>query len=90
MVKRREVKKPVEPDSIAAKIEAFIEQADGENVKQSDDVLDPNAKRDYKSIRVPFNEFEFQNLEDLAAATGRSKLNAIKWAISVALESVQK
>jgi len=52
--------------------------------------LKPKAKRDYKAIRVPFNEYEFEQLEVLANKTGRSKPNAIRWAISKMAEDVQK
>ena len=42
---------------------------------------DPHAIRNYKAIRVPFNAYEYGRLEALARRTGRSKLNAIRWAI---------
>lgn len=96
MVKRRE------PQATAAKreptaeqIEAFAAAADGGSVKASlvsvsKAALDPNANRDYKAIRVPFNEFEFSKLEELALLTGRTKLNLIRWAILKLAEDVQK
>ena len=43
--------------------------------------VDPHAARNYKAIRVPFNAYEYSRLEALARRTGRSKLNAIRWAI---------
>jgi len=43
--------------------------------------VDPHAIRNYKAIRVPFNAYEYGRLEALARRTGRSKLNAIRWAI---------
>ena len=42
---------------------------------------DPHAARNYKAIRVPFNAYEYARLEALARRTGRTKLNAIRWAI---------
>ena len=42
---------------------------------------DPHAARNYKAIRVPFNAYEYGRLEALARSTGRTKLNAIRWAI---------
>jgi len=86
MVKRRE---PRALSSIAKQqpspeqVEAFAAAADGGSSPQPEPepVLDPNAKRDYKAIRVPFNEYEFAQLEELAKRTGRTKLNAIRWAI---------
>ncbi|AKH70894.1 hypothetical protein IMCC21906_03257 (plasmid) [Spongiibacter sp. IMCC21906] len=44
--------------------------------------MNPRAIRDYKAIRVPFNEYEYTMLEKLATKTGRSKLNAIRYAIT--------
>jgi hypothetical protein len=46
--------------------------------------LNPNNKRNYKNINVPFNEFEYNMLNDAAQRAGRTKLNFIRWAISVA------
>ncbi len=43
--------------------------------------LDPRAPRNYKAIRIPFNEYEYERLELLAKLTGRTKLNVIRWAI---------
>lgn len=68
-------------------IEAFAAGVDGGSYppasqeKEAVPSLDPNAKRDFKAIRVPFNEYEYRQLEALAKATGRTKLNAIRWAI---------
>lgn len=52
--------------------------------------LDQNANRDFKAIRVPFNEFEYRKLEELANLTGRSKLNAIRFAVSKLVEEELK
>ncbi len=80
MVKRREppVAAPTKAPTAEA-IEAFAAGADGGQQQTPD--LDPNANRDYKAIRVPFNQYEFEKLEELAKKTGRTKLNVIRWAI---------
>jgi hypothetical protein len=87
MVKRREPtatqRKPT-----TAEIEAFAAGADGGQTTAP--ALDPNANRDYKAIRVPFNEYEFSKLEELASKTGRTKLNVIRWAMLKLSEEVQK
>ena len=57
-------------------ISDFIDSAD--NVEK----LNPNAKRDYKKITVPFNQYEYELLDKLATKHGRTKLNFIRWAIS--------
>lgn len=75
MVKRRQ--------PTAAEIEEFAEAANKEG--QGTTVM-PNAKRDYKAIRVPFNEYEYNKLEELARKTGRTKLNALRWAVLKMLE----
>ncbi len=83
MVKRREpvstARQPTQEE-----VEAFASGADGGEAtlyKKDKKNLNPNAKRVFKAIRVPFNEFEYKKLEVLAQNTGRSKLNAIRWAI---------
>ncbi|MEN4909811.1 hypothetical protein [Rahnella bonaserana] len=82
MVKRRE--RPVQtPD--ADKIEAFAAQAESTSVLKP--ALTKDAKRDYKAIRVPFNEFEFTQLEELCEKTQRSKLNMIRHALSFYAEN---
>ena len=52
-------------------------------------VVDPHAARNYKAIRVPFNAYEYGRLEALARSTGRTKLNAIRWAILKLAEAEQ-
>ena len=59
-------------------INDFINSADE---VQINDNLNPNAKRDYKKINVPFNEHEYKILENAANQHGRTKLNFIRWAI---------
>lgn len=51
-------------------------------------LLDPNAKRDFKSKLITFNEYEFNQLEALAQKTGRSYSNAIRWAIGESLDNL--
>ena len=44
--------------------------------------LNPHAKRDFKEIRLPLNEFEFKLLDEKSKKTGRSRLNFIRWAVT--------
>ena len=44
-------------------------------------ILDSEANRDYKAIRLPFNEYEYRQLEEASRRTGRSKLNFIRYAM---------
>lgn len=84
MVKRRA---PRTQQPTPAQIEAFAAGVDGgsspphSHAEEAPLTLNPDAKRDFKAIRIPFNEYEYRQLEALAKATGRTKLNAVRWAI---------
>jgi hypothetical protein len=79
MVKRREQKANFANQPTDEQIEAFVAAADGGFSETQQ--LDPSAIRDFKSIRLPLNEFEYSKLESVARKTGRTKLNVIRWAI---------
>lgn len=79
MIKRRESTSRALDPELARQIESFGANADsGENPENQ---LDPSAKRDFKAIRVPWNEYEYRRLERVAQKTGRTKLNLIRWAV---------
>lgn len=77
MVKRREIKNT--PNSLERRIEDFASAAD--QIEPEKISLNSDAPRNYKAIRVPFNQFEFEVLEKLCKKTGRSKLNMIRYAL---------
>ena len=79
MIKRRESTTQTVDPSLAKEIESFGSSIDME--EEPENLLDPDAKRDFKAIRVPFNEYEYRRLERVAQKTGRTKLNLIRWAI---------
>lgn len=79
MVKRRDKKS----QASQADIEKFVNEAD----KGGEEALDPKAPRNYKSIAIPFNEYEFKRLEYACEKTGRSKNSLIRYLI---LQSAQK
>jgi hypothetical protein len=90
MVKRREPKASVSrPQPTQEQIEAFASGVDGEAVKPKLE-LKPNAKRDFKAIRVPFNQYEYEILDKAALRSGRTKLNFIRWAILKMAEGSEK
>lgn len=92
MVKRREPAS-IKREPTAEQIEAFASGADGgaaQPKQEAKPALDPNAKREFKAIRVPFNEFEYSKLEEVATKTGRTKLNVIRWAILKLAEEMQE
>lgn len=84
MVKRRDPKanlsvKKHEPT--AEQIEAFASGVDEANPKQEPIVLDPNAPRKFKTISVPFNEYEYDQLMEGINLSKRTKLNFIRYAM---------
>ena len=87
MVKRRQPLATAQQRSepTEEQIEAFASGVDGGKAlptKPPEEPMNPRAVRDYKAIRVPFNQYEYTMLEKLASKTGRSKLNAIRYAIT--------
>lgn len=95
MVKRREPKAST-PKPTAQQIEAFVAGAeDGPLVSstQTDTqqpALNQNAIRNYKAIRVPFNEYEHQQLEIASQLSGRTKLNFIRYAMLKLAKEIQE
>lgn len=84
MVKRRESYSGMASNNQPTdkEIEAFAAAADsGGYLNEKDDPLSPTANRDYKSIRVPLNRYEYSKLEKIARNTGRTKLSVIRRAI---------
>jgi len=86
MVRRRDQQGDKKPSKEA--IEAFASGAGGGKTEM-DRSFDPDAKRDFKSILVPFNRYEYTRLEAAAKETGRSKLNFIRRAILKLAEEVE-
>lgn len=96
MPKRREprarISTATENQPSAEQIEAFAAAADGgilQNEQKKKPTLDPQAKRDFKAIRVPFNEYEYLQLEEATQVTGRTKLNFIRYAMLKMAEETQ-
>lgn len=83
MVKRRtpQASSPGSRTPSAEEIERFASGADSPATPEQPKALNENAPRDFKSIRVPFNEYEYRKLEEACRKTGRSKLNFIRYAM---------
>jgi len=63
-------------------IDAFAARADGGSDTGSiESALGANAKRTFKAINVPFNEYEYSKLEAIINKFGCTKLYAIRQAI---------
>lgn len=89
MVKRRELKTTTQ-EPLAEQIEAFVAGAEDGQLVNPIPVVNPNAIRDYKAIRVPFNEYEYQQLEKGSQISGRTKLNFIRYAMLKLAKEIQE
>jgi len=77
MIKKREKEKlPVKDES------SFIDSADGGQPEPVSEVKRRREPRKYKSITLPMNQAEYEQLEALAAELDRSMLSTIRHAIS--------
>ena len=88
MVKRRE------PKAVTTTIEPTPEQieafAAGAEDSHKPIELNPSAIRDFKAIRVPFNEYEYKQLEIASQLSGRTKLNFLRYAMLKLAKEVQE
>jgi hypothetical protein len=95
MVKRRSPKaiglNLVKPQPTAEQIEEFAAGAEGgvsfEKPKAQE--LDQDANRDYKAIRFPFNQYEYEQLEIASKLSGRTKLNFMRYAMLKLAKEIQ-
>jgi hypothetical protein len=95
MVKRRSPKaiglNVVKPQPTAEQIEEFAAGAEGggsfEKLKAPE--LDQDANRDYKAIRFPFNQYEYEQLEIASKLSGRTKLNFMRYAMLKLAKEIQ-
>ena len=67
-------------------IEAFAAGAEAEPTTPT---LDPTAPRNFKAVKVGFNEYEYQILEAASRKSGRSKLNFIRQAVLMMAEGME-
>lgn len=84
MVKRRVPKaSSTTTEPTPEQIEAFAAGVDGgvSSKPAKNHEPDSAAIRDFKAMRVPFNEYEYQQLVKGAALSGRSKLNFMRYAM---------
>ena len=84
MVKRREPKANLsvtKPEPTAEQIEAFAAGVDGVDQNHKPIALDQNAPRKFKTMSVPFNEYEYDQLMKGINLSGRSKLNFVRYAM---------
>jgi len=96
MVKRRIPKTTglnlVKPQPTAEQIEEFAARAEGgtqfEKTKAHEP--DPDAIRDFKAMRVPFNEYEYEQLVKGAKLSGRSRLNFMRYAMLKLAKELQE
>ena len=84
MVKTRDPQAQNTPDPAA--LERFAAGAEAVDVQ----TLDQNAPRDFKAVRLPFNEYEWSRLEAACQKTGRSKLNFLRRAMLTLADEVEE
>ena len=72
MVKARKAGAAPDLDAIAR----FGKEANADRVPKN-----PHAPHNFKSLRLPFNEYEWDVLEEGCAITGRSKLSLLREAL---------
>lgn len=77
------------PEDIEEAIAKFANQADGADTTVEKE-LSPNDIRDFKAIRLPFNEYEYTMLSEGARLTGRTKLNFLRYAMLEMVKDLQK
>ena len=75
------MRKPRQQQPSEQEIEKFASLADDGKSKDSATRPNPRAPRKYKSIAVPFNEYEFEKLEWICEQTGMSKNAVIRYLI---------
>ena len=93
MVKRREPKANLsvtKPKPTAEQIEAFAGGVDGEKINPTVRVLDQNEPRKFKTMSVPFNEYEYDQLMKGINLSGRSKLNFVRYAMLKLAKELQE
>ncbi len=97
MVKRREPKanalNTVKPQPTPEQVEAFAAGAEGgtqQTEKNKTPELDQDANRDYKAMRVPFNQYEYEQLVVGSKLSGRTKLNFMRYAMLKLAKEMQE
>jgi len=97
MVKRREPKASnlVTKQPTQEQVEAFAAAAEGmggenQSIQIKEPGPNPSAIRDYKAMRVPFNQYEFEQLEVASKLSGRSKLNFMRYAMLKFAKEIQE
>ena len=94
MVKRREPKAStlnlVNTQPTQEQIEAAAAEGGSQSIQIKEPGPDPSAIRNYKAMRVPFNQYEFEQLEVASKLSGRSKLNFMRYAMLKFAKEIQK
>jgi hypothetical protein len=93
MVKRREPKasglNTVKTKPTPEQVESFAAGAEGIAVETKEPEINQNAIRDFKAMRVPFNEYEYNQLVEGAHLSGRTKLNFMRYAMLKLVKELQ-
>ncbi|CCQ49504.1 hypothetical protein WH8501_30695 (plasmid) [Crocosphaera watsonii WH 8501] len=84
------MRKPRPKTPTPQEIENFAAKADTIPTGESAAPPNPRAPRKYKSIAVPFNEYEFAKLEWLCEQTGMSKNALIRYLILTHAKALER
>jgi hypothetical protein len=87
-IKKRNIVSALSTNDVTKEIEKFAAGAEGSPVSSVE--VNQTAIRDYKAIRVPFNQYEYEQLEIGARLSGRSKLNFIRYAMLRMVKELQQ
>ena len=87
-IKKRDTVSALSTKDVTKEIEKFAAGAEGGAVSNVE--VNQTAIRDYKAIRVPFNQYEYEQLEIGARLSGRSKLNFIRYAMLRMVKELQQ
>ncbi len=94
MVKRRDPKANnlnlVKPEPTAEQVEVFASGVDGGDKKHEPVILNPDEPRKFKTISVPFNEYEYDQLTKGTKLSARTKLNFVRYAMLKLAKELQE
>lgn len=84
MVRKRERSTPESAAEMEQRINSFADMADlprGAAVPDKPAAPDKDAKRDFKSLNLPLNEYESLVLAEVCKRTNRSQSNVLRYAL---------
>lgn len=81
MVKARVRAVPEKNDDLEQRVKAFADRADLPAETEAPAAPAKDAKRDFKALNLPLNEYEYAVLEKLCKKLSRTKSNLLRYAL---------